>query len=287
MNGVPIIAPDQLAEFTERNQVDRILLAVPSATRRRRAEILRRLEALNVHTQSVPDLHDVVSGRARVDELREIDVADLLGRDGSAKCGIAGCEHPRQVGDGFGCRWFHRLELCRQIVLLAPKRVVLFSSPKSPFTTSNANCARSSNRAVAVEVFGLLGNAHHKYRVRDVLQSFGVQTVYHAAAYKHVPIVEENLIDGVHNNVFGTWHAAEAALEIGVETFVLISTDKAVNPTNVMGATKRLAEIVLQALQTQTTSTRFCMVRFGNVLGRPARSCRCSRSRFVTAVRSR
>jgi FlaA1/EpsC-like NDP-sugar epimerase len=113
----------------------------------------------------------------------------------------------------------------------------------------------------------LLGNAHHKYRMRDVMQAFGVQTVYHAAAYKHVPIVENNLIEGVHNNVFSTWHAAEAALESGVETFVLISTDKAVNPTNAMGATKRLAEIVLQALQTQTARTRFCMVRFGNVLG--------------------
>ena len=97
----------------------------------------------------------------------------------------------------------------------------------------------------------MLGNAHHKYRVREVMQAFDVQTVYHAAAYKHVPIVEQNLVEGVHNNVFSTWHAAEAALETGVETFVLISTDKAVNPTNVMGATKRLAEIVLQALQTQ------------------------------------
>ena len=122
-------------------------------------------------------------------------------------------------------------------------------------------------RKLDVKIHAVLGNAHHKYRVRDVMQAFDVQTVYHAAAYKHVPIVEQNLVEGVHNNVFSTWHAAEAALEVGVETFILISTDKAVNPTNVMGATKRLAEIVLQALQTQTSRTRFCMVRFGNVLG--------------------
>jgi FlaA1/EpsC-like NDP-sugar epimerase len=112
----------------------------------------------------------------------------------------------------------------------------------------------------------LLGNAHHKYRVREVLQTYGVQTVYHAAAYKHVPIVETNMIEGIHNNVFSTWHTAEASLETGVETFVLISTDKAVNPTNVLGATKRLAELVLQALQRRGAKTRFCMVRFGNVL---------------------
>jgi FlaA1/EpsC-like NDP-sugar epimerase len=112
----------------------------------------------------------------------------------------------------------------------------------------------------------LLGNAHHRHRVREVLGAFSVQTVYHAAAYKHVPIVEHNVIEGVHNNVISTWYTAEAAIETNVETFVLISTDKAVNPANVMGATKRLAELVLQALQERSSSTRFCMVRFGNVL---------------------
>jgi FlaA1/EpsC-like NDP-sugar epimerase len=124
----------------------------------------------------------------------------------------------------------------------------------------------ASTECLAVDVVPLLGNAHHKHRVREVLASYGVQTVYHAAAYKHVPIVEHNVVEGIHNNVVATWYAAEAALETEVETFVLISTDKAVNPTNVMGATKRLAELVLQGLQERTTTTRFCMVRFGNVL---------------------
>jgi len=117
-----------------------------------------------------------------------------------------------------------------------------------------------------VDLTSLLGNAHHKYRVREIIQAYGVETIYHAAAYKHVPIVEQNVIEGTHNNVISTWYNAEAALECGVETFVLVSTDKAVNPTNIMGATKRMAEMVLQGLQQRGTRTRFCMVRFGNVL---------------------
>jgi FlaA1/EpsC-like NDP-sugar epimerase len=124
----------------------------------------------------------------------------------------------------------------------------------------------AAHEKLSVEIVPLLGNAHHRHRVREVLSTFGVQTVYHAAAYKHVPIVEHNVVEGIHNNVISTWYTAEAALETGVETFVLVSTDKAVNPANVMGATKRLAELVLQALQERTTQTRFCMVRFGNVL---------------------
>jgi FlaA1/EpsC-like NDP-sugar epimerase len=117
-----------------------------------------------------------------------------------------------------------------------------------------------------LELASILGNAHHKYRVREVIHAYAVQTVYHSAAYKHVPIVEQNVIEGIHNNVISTWYTAEASLECGVETFVLISTDKAVNPTNVMGATKRLAEMVLQGLHHRGGRTQFCLVRFGNVL---------------------
>ena len=269
MNGVPVIKPEDLAEFVMRYRVERVLLAVPSASRRRKAEILRLLESLNVYVQSVPDLHDVVNGRAKVDELRDIDVADLLGRDPVPAHGelLDACIRGKSVmvsgaGGSIGS------ELCRQIILLTPKCLVLFEmSEIALYKIERELQDMVKARQLGVRIYGLLGNAHHKYRVRDVMQAFGVQTVYHAAAYKHVPIVEQNLIEGVHNNVFSTWYTAEAAVETGVETFVLISTDKAVNPTNVMGATKRLAEIVLQALQTQTARTRFCMVRFGNVLG--------------------
>jgi FlaA1/EpsC-like NDP-sugar epimerase len=269
MNGVPVIAPEQLAGFARRHRVERILLAVPSASRRRKADILRRLESLNLHVQSVPDLRDVLSGRARVGELREIEAADLLGRDPVPpdRQLLDECIRGKSVmvsgaGGSIGS------ELCRQIVLLAPKRLVLFEiSEIALYNIERELRAIADSHRIGVEIYAVLGSAHHKYRVRDVMQAFGIQTVYHAAAYKHVPMVEQNLVEGVHNNVFSTWHAAEAALETGVKTFVLISTDKAVNPTNVMGATKRLAEIVLQALQSQTTRTRFCMVRFGNVLG--------------------
>jgi FlaA1/EpsC-like NDP-sugar epimerase len=269
MNGVPVIPPGELAEFVERYAVDRVLLAVPSASRRRKAEILRRLEPINVHVQSVPDLNDVLNGNARVDDLREIEIEDLLGRDPVPpnKTLLDASIRGKSVmvsgaGGSIGS------ELCRQIILLQPAQLVLFEN--SEFALYNIDRELNAiveSRKLEVKVHAVLGNAHHKYRVRDVMQAFGVHTVYHAAAYKHVPIVEQNLVEGVHNNVFSTWHAAEAALEVGVETFVLVSTDKAVNPTNVMGATKRLAENVLQALQTQAGRTRFCMVRFGNVLG--------------------
>ena len=201
--------------------------------------------------------------------MREVDVSDLLGRDPVPPNEqlLDACIRGKVVmvtgaGGSIGS------ELCRQIAAPRPApRWCCSRCPSSRSTRSTASCARSCERErLSIELAALLGNAHHKYRVREIMQAYGVQTVYHAAAYKHVPIVEQNVIEGIHNNVIGTWYTAEAALECGVETFVLISTDKAVNPTNVMGATKRLAEMVLQGLQQRGARTRFCMVRFGNVL---------------------
>jgi FlaA1/EpsC-like NDP-sugar epimerase len=268
INGVRVYAAESLPELVRQRKVDRILLAMPSASRRRRREILSELEPLGVRVQSLPNLSDLISGRAQISELRDGDVSDLLGRDPVpprpklfGSCIRGKCVLVTGAGGSIGS------ELCRQIVRLGPSRLVLFEMSELALYNIERELEEiAAHDRLAVEVVPLLGNAHHRHRVREVLSAFAVQTVYHAAAYKHVPIVEHNVIEGIHNNVISTWYTAEAALETGVETFVLISTDKAVNPANVMGATKRLAELVLQALQERTTHTRFCMVRFGNVL---------------------
>lgn len=267
ISGIKVYPSYELSELVNDQRIERILLAMPSASLRRRREILTKLEGLGIHVQSLPNLSDLIAGRARIDELREVDVADLLGRDPVppdprlfASTVRGKCVLVTGAGGSIGS------ELCRQIMRLAPSRLVLFEmSELALYNIERELRTMAEQDRIATELVPLLGNAHHRHRVREVLTSFGVQTVYHAAAYKHVPIVEHNVVESVHNNVISTWYTAEAAIETGVETFVLISTDKAVNPANVLGATKRLAELVLQALQDRST-TRFCMVRFGNVL---------------------
>ena len=268
INGIRVYGPESLPELVRKRRVDRILLAMPSATRRRRREILAEIEPLGVHVQTLPNLSDLISGKAQISELCDVDVGDLLGRDPvlpkaklSGSCITGKCVLVTGAGGSIGS------ELCRQIIRLSPLRLVLFEMSELALYTIERELEEiASHERLSVEVVPLLGNAHHRHRVREVLATFGVHTVYHAAAYKHVPIVEYNIVEGIHNNVISTWYTAEAALETGVETFVLVSTDKAVNPANVMGATKRFAELVLQALQERHRQTRFCMVRFGNVL---------------------
>lgn len=268
INGIRVSDPRELPELIRKHGIERILLAMPSASRRRRREILASLEPLGIHVQSLPDLSDIITGKASIDELREVDVSDLLGRDPVPpnprlfeSCIRGKCVMVTGAGGSIGS------ELCRQIMRLGPRRLVLFEMSELALYNIQRELEEIAQReSCTVEILPLLGNAHNRHRVREVLHTFSVQTIYHAAAYKHVPIVEHNIIEGVQNNVISTWHTAEAAIETGVETFVLISTDKAVNPANVMGATKRLAELVLQALQEHSPGTRFCMVRFGNVL---------------------
>jgi len=268
VGGLEVFPPARIPVMRKQEDVSVVLLAMPSASRRRRREILEALESTGLHVQSVPEVSELLTGGARIEEVREIDAKDLLGREPVPPnpALFDACVRGKSVlvtgaGGSIGS------ELCRQIVELGPKRLIMLEmSELALYNIERELLALIRQEKLSVELVGLLGNAHHKARVREILLAYGVQTVYHAAAYKHVPIVEQNMIEGMHNNVFATWYTAEAALECRVEAFVLISTDKAVNPTNVMGATKRMAEIVLQGLQQRSLGTRFSMVRFGNVL---------------------
>ena len=267
--GLRIYPPEALLEIIVTKGIDEILLAVPSASRARRAEIINNLEQLHCKVKLLPSMSELVSGNITVDSIREVEIEDLLGRDTVdpdlsllGKCITGKVVLVSGAGGSIGS------ELCRQIVRMKPLRLVLMElSEFALYSIEQELSALCASKSLSIEIIPLLGSVIHLHRNERIMKSFGVQTVYHAAAYKHVPLVEHNPVEGVRNNVVGTRRMAEAALAAGVETFVLISTDKAVRPTNVMGATKRLAELVLQGLAQNGGRTRFCMVRFGNVLG--------------------
>ena len=269
IDGIPVYPVEALSRLLERFHVRRLLLAVPSASRAERRRILERLEPYPLYVQSVPSMGSVVSGQARLEQLEDVDIADLLGRDPVPpdpqllERSIRGrVVMVTGAGGSIGS------ELSRRILRLEPAALVLFEHNEFSLYRIEQELQHQAQKAGQVTpVHGLLGSVTNSRRVAAVLRQFGVQTLYHAAAYKHVPIVEENRIEGVRNNVFGTVVLADAAIAAGVERFILISTDKAVRPANVMGATKRLAEMVLQDRARARPATRFSIVRFGNVLG--------------------
>jgi FlaA1/EpsC-like NDP-sugar epimerase len=268
VRGLEVYPPSQIESLCRKLDVKRVLLAMPSARGHSRRKVLENLSEFPVHVQTIPDFGDIVSGKARVEDLSDVDVIDLLGRDPVPANPqlLEACITGKSVmvtgaGGSIGS------ELCRQILALNPKRLILLEISEPALYSINRKLEDTALKLGSdCELVALLGSVHHEKRVREVMETFSVQTVYHAAAYKHVPIVEHNLFEGIHNNLFGTMHAARAAIDAGVETFVLISTDKAVSPTSIMGATKRFAELILQAHNSRTIDTRFCMVRFGNVL---------------------
>ncbi len=269
LQGLTVYAPEQLAYLVERFQAQKLLLAMPSITRQRRREIVDELTDLSVDILTVPGMADIVSGKAQVTELHEVSVEDLLGRDPVdpfPELISANITHKVVMVTGAGGSIGS--ELCRQIVQHKPTILVLFETSEfALYQIDQELTALCVDKQYAVKIVPIMASVQRQRRLESVMRAFKVQTVYHAAACKHVPLVEYNVVEGVRNNVFGTWRAAAAAIQCNVETFVLISTDKAVRPTNVMGTSKRLAELVLQALAQQQTPTRFCMVRFGNVLG--------------------
>ena len=266
VKGLVVHSPTNIEAIIRNTNATRVLLAMPTASRWKRRAVLEYLSQFPVHVQTIPAVTDLISGNARVDDLREVDVEDLLGRDpvppdlDLLSAAISGKRvMVTGAGGSIGA------ELCRQILRQEPKSLVLFEISEIALYEIEHELREEAKR-IDCELVPLLGSVHHQDRVREALETFKVNTIYHAAAYKHVPIVEHNLLEGVHNNIFGTLHIAQAAIDAKVENFILISTDKTVSPTNVMGATKRFAEMVLQALQDKHPSIRFCMVRFGNVL---------------------
>jgi FlaA1/EpsC-like NDP-sugar epimerase len=269
IRGVTVHAPDRLERLIARFGVHQVFLAVPSASRARRREIIVLLERFPVRVRTIPGLAEIVSGAAGIDQLRDIEADDLLGRapvppDTAL---LDGCIQGRALmvtgaGGSVGS------ELCRQIVRRGPQRIVLFERAEFPlYRIERELQALAQADGREIEIVPVLGDVLDRERLQATMTEYGVESVYHAAAYKHVPLVEANPVPGIRTNVFGTVSAVRAAQAAGVGTFVLVSTDKAVNPENVMGASKRLAELVVQALAAEGIGpTRLCTVRFGNVL---------------------
>lgn len=283
ISGLQVYKPKHLDQLIKETGAQEILLALPSASRARRRDILALLEPYPLHVRSVPAFADLASGRVRVDDIQDVDIADLLGRDPvPAQEGLLErCIYKQTVlvtgaGGSIGS------ELCRQIMGQGPTTLLLFDhSEFNLYSILSELEQRIVRESLSVRLLPILGSVRNQQHLVDVMATWRVDTVYHAAAYKHVPMVEHNIAEGILNNVYGTLCTAQAALQTGVANFVLISTDKAVRPTNVMGSTKRLSELILQALSREAApvmygdsskiarvnKTRFTMVRFGNVLG--------------------
>lgn len=267
ISGKRIYNPEELVNLVETLVISDVLLAMPSLNRKRRNEILSRIRMAHVGVRTLPSVTELVMGNLTVSDLRELDIDDLLGREPVipdqnllAKNITGKVILVTGAGGSIGS------ELCRQIISLAPSKLLLVEQSEFALYTIHQELeAKLSGREIAI--FPLLASMQDRKRMGEIVSTWHPDTVYHAAAYKHVPLVEHNLVAGVENNIFGTLCVAQAAAENGVADFVLISTDKAVRPTNMMGASKRVSEMVLQAIAETKTNTRFSMVRFGNVLG--------------------
>jgi FlaA1/EpsC-like NDP-sugar epimerase len=304
LNGLPIFSPDDLPGLVLNRSITDVLMALPSVSRQRRNAILSQISQLHLAVRTLPAMGDLVSGKVSLSDIRDLDIDDLLGREPVKPNALLlnRNTHNKTVlvtgaGGSIGS------ELCRQILQAQPKQLLLVemsefalyqihqelqalvlelaldSQAMAPGEGGLANAMDAPDQKPAIEIVPLLASVCDEVRMQEIMDTWRPHTVYHAAAYKHVPLVEHNPAEGVHNNVWGTRICAEAAVRNGVRNFVLISTDKAVRPTNIMGATKRLAEMVLQALAelnpavtaqggpAPTSRTCFSMVRFGNVLG--------------------
>lgn len=270
VQGLPVYDPASAGQVIARLEVSDVMLAVPSSSRRRRRRIVESLLPTGVHVRILPGLADIANGDVQISELRPIEIEDLLGREPVAPDqSLMHTKVKDRVVLVTGGGGSIGSELCRQIVELSPKTLLIADWSEFALYSIHRELedrCRAAGHA-AVEIVPLVASVQDRSRIRSILESWRPSTIYHAAAYKHVPLVENNPLEALKNNVLGTLELARAAADCRVSDMVLISTDKAVRPTNVMGASKRLAELILQGLATRETGTCFSMVRFGNVLG--------------------
>ena len=267
--GRKVYAPDKIDRVVNRHENLRVLIAIAKITPAKKRAIIQRLERFPVRIDSVPALSDIVSGEVNLSEIEKVEIEDLLGRDPVPPIQSLfvdaikdKCIFVSGAGGSIGS------EICKQVLQGHPRKLVLFEQNElGLYQVENALRQQQAGHSNATEIFCILGDATNQEVVERALEQHKPEVFYHAAAYKHVPMVEANVCEGIFNNAFGTKIVAEAAARFGVERFILVSTDKAVRPTNVMGASKRVAEQVVQDLASRPTNTIFSMVRFGNVLG--------------------
>jgi FlaA1/EpsC-like NDP-sugar epimerase len=264
IRGLNIYSVNEIDALIDRFNLDEILIAIPSLSRSDRNTMLEKLEPYPVEVRLLPGVSELADGKVNIDDLREVDINDLLGRDiiqANKELLVQNITKKTVVVTGAGGSIGS--ELCRQVISLKPSALIMYEiNELALYTIEKELLAKCS-----VAIYPILGSVNNSSRLTKIFKRFNVDTVYHTAAYKHVPMVEFNNTEGVNNNIFGTLSCAQSAIKSSVKTFVLISTDKAVRPTNTMGATKRCAELILQALADRQSVTTFSMVRFGNVLG--------------------
>ena len=265
IGGLEVYSPVGIGDVINKLKVQEVLIAIPSISRLVREKIIKTLDSYSVIVRALPSLSDLAGGKISVNDLHKVNIKDLLGRGTvSANQALLSKNITGRVVMVTGAGGSIGSELSRQIALLKPKGLILYEISELALYTIEKELTTFHNQKI--NIYPVLGDIKNTNRLTQVLNNFKVDTVYHAAAYKHVPMVEFNNAEGVDNNIFGTLCCAKAAIDNGVETFVLVSTDKAVRPTNTMGATKRCAELILQALSMNQNDTKFTMVRFGNVL---------------------
>ena len=267
VSGLNVFSVNNIEELINSLKVDEVLIALPSASRSDRFNIIDKLERYPIVVRTLPGLTEIAQGKVKIDDLLQVSIKDLLGRKSvEPNESLLGKNITDKTVVVTGAGGSIGSELCRQIILLKPKALILYEINELALYAIEKELS-NINIHYSFKIYPVLGSVNNKKRLENLFNRFEVDTIYHSAAYKHVPMVEFNTTEGVENNIFGTFNCALSAIDAGVKTFVLISTDKAVRPTNTMGATKRAAELILQALSVKQNFTTFTMVRFGNVLG--------------------